>query len=313
MNSISPLTEDAYSRSTIASYRRPAAGPSATRYIDDLQSLSAQRHYRGSGFHDHSIAGWMSPINPFKSAYPRTSRRRCITMINHPIRTDIDHHLPPSIAFTNEMEPSIVAPPTEFTARRSSSFEYLLYASMALRSGEGFTTAVQAAPSQEPDNVTMGGDDRLRTFPPTDRFEDINTVTTTSVLKIKATEPSEQLSSEGRVPRKEKSCKCKKSRCLKLYCACFASHSLCSDACNCLGCSNMHWHNEDRHEATRIFKQHTGSRRERRERTRSSKSSTETSCQCKKSWCIKKYCPCFVLGAHRNKNCGCGNCRNYDE
>ncbi|KAL3782534.1 hypothetical protein HJC23_005208 [Cyclotella cryptica] len=33
-------------------------------------------------------------------------------------------------------------------------------------------------------------------------------------------------------------CSCKKSKCLKLYCACFSSSVLCSDGCKCEGCLN---------------------------------------------------------------------------
>lgn len=33
-------------------------------------------------------------------------------------------------------------------------------------------------------------------------------------------------------------CNCKKSKCLKLYCDCFASGYGCSDDCNCVNCEN---------------------------------------------------------------------------
>ena len=36
---------------------------------------------------------------------------------------------------------------------------------------------------------------------------------------------------------KRKSCNCRNSRCLKLYCECFASGQYCF-ACNCQGCHN---------------------------------------------------------------------------
>ncbi|MCO5557968.1 hypothetical protein L7F22_011542 [Adiantum nelumboides] len=43
-------------------------------------------------------------------------------------------------------------------------------------------------------------------------------------------------SKEG-TPKKSKQCNCKNSRCLKLYCECFASGTYC-DGCNCLNCCN---------------------------------------------------------------------------
>lgn len=35
-----------------------------------------------------------------------------------------------------------------------------------------------------------------------------------------------------------KTCHCKKSRCLKLYCECFAAGMYCGGTCACLSCSN---------------------------------------------------------------------------
>ncbi|KAE9035760.1 hypothetical protein PR003_g9251 [Phytophthora rubi] len=37
---------------------------------------------------------------------------------------------------------------------------------------------------------------------------------------------------------KKAPCNCKKSKCLKLYCECFASGGYCDESCNCLDCSN---------------------------------------------------------------------------
>jgi hypothetical protein len=33
-------------------------------------------------------------------------------------------------------------------------------------------------------------------------------------------------------------CNCRKSKCLKLYCACFAKHAFCNGGCRCIGCYN---------------------------------------------------------------------------
>ena len=47
-------------------------------------------------------------------------------------------------------------------------------------------------------------------------------------------------------PSKRQQCNCKNSKCLKLYCECFASAAYCNAACNCITC-----HNNDRNEAER--------------------------------------------------------------
>ena len=44
------------------------------------------------------------------------------------------------------------------------------------------------------------------------------------------------------------SCNCSKSRCLKLYCDCFAAGRTC-DGCNCTGCCNTEDHKDERLEA----------------------------------------------------------------
>jgi hypothetical protein len=36
----------------------------------------------------------------------------------------------------------------------------------------------------------------------------------------------------------EDMCKCRKSKCLKLYCACFATKQFCNVACKCIECAN---------------------------------------------------------------------------
>lgn len=44
---------------------------------------------------------------------------------------------------------------------------------------------------------------------------------------------------------RKSTCNCKKSRCLKLYCECFANQSYCKD-CNCNCCSNTPANEEER-------------------------------------------------------------------
>lgn len=44
----------------------------------------------------------------------------------------------------------------------------------------------------------------------------------------------------------KKSCNCKKSKCLKLYCECFANNKFCGVDCACNGCSNVAEHDDER-------------------------------------------------------------------
>ncbi len=40
-------------------------------------------------------------------------------------------------------------------------------------------------------------------------------------------------------PKTKSKCNCKKTKCLKLYCDCFASNGMCGPECNCSGCHNI--------------------------------------------------------------------------
>jgi hypothetical protein len=49
--------------------------------------------------------------------------------------------------------------------------------------------------------------------------------------------------------QKKVHCNCKKSKCLKLYCECFANGEHCDDLCNCVGCCNTPAHEDVRQQA----------------------------------------------------------------
>jgi len=102
-------------------------------------------------------------------------------------------------------------------------------------------------------------------------------------------------------------CNCKKSKCLKLYCDCFASGEYCKD-CNCVDCNNkldyekeiltiknkMIERNPDAFKPKIIYdvnKHFKG-------------------CNCKNSNCQKKYCECFQNGISCSDNCKCKDCKN---
>ncbi|RHY09219.1 hypothetical protein DYB28_002258 [Aphanomyces astaci] len=53
-------------------------------------------------------------------------------------------------------------------------------------------------------------------------------------------------------PKKRNPCNCKKSQCLKLYCECFASGSICDENCKCVGCHNIPKFDIQRKEAIAI-------------------------------------------------------------
>lgn len=93
-------------------------------------------------------------------------------------------------------------------------------------------------------------------------------------------------------------CNCKKSKCLKLYCECFANGSFCTD-CSCNNCHNVEKYSNERSEKMEQIK------------TRNPEVfNTTLSCNCTKSNCEKKYCGCYNLGQSCNKDCKCLDCKN---
>ena len=106
-----------------------------------------------------------------------------------------------------------------------------------------------------------------------------------------------------------KRCKCKRSRCLKFYCECFAANQICSEGeCFCDDCWNTSRpeHAKARAEAILVAL-------DKNPKAFSGKKAVVfRGCHCKKSGCLKKYCDCYGMGVKCTANCRCTQCENRE-
>ena len=104
--------------------------------------------------------------------------------------------------------------------------------------------------------------------------------------------------------KKNLTCKCKRIKCIKLYCECFRSNLQCNKDCLCFNCKNI------KKKLSIEIQEEVKSVVINNKIENIKKNKIKIICKCNKSNCSNNYCPCFSKNMKCNLECNCKDCKN---
>lgn len=217
--------------------------------------------------------------------------------------------------YSDEIFPNLSTPKAKRIARQSSPFSQFCIAALSPIPTNGHS------PVLSPVLHTIRSPIKLL---PTRHIQKINFADVSSKLHLQASCVSVDIQvipespplpkTRPRKKHQEKSvcCNCQKSRCLKLYCDCFAIDSYCKD-CTCVDCLNTIENEEIRKEAISSILEKNPEAFRPKITSSDNKTRHNKGCNCKRSGCLKRYCECYQSSIKCTEICKCTGCNNKEQ